>query len=364
MSEEVKKQDLMEEDPFAIFGTKVEDVTSYEERESRDWSKTYLELDPEKGAVTVLVKLCTNVFDPKDPLPKRYTYKLPYPDNADRTYTFLSPSTVGKPCPVMQLFWDLNAAAKKGDATADAKKKNLSRKRNRAVMVQIINDLKNPAMNGQFRILRFPEGMELDKVIAAKLNPSEDDRKMGAEAVNVFDPVCSPLLILKCEKGQYGRDFSKSSWAPDKNNHGNMVPAKVDENGNILEYRMLTEADRQSPELRKHLTWLVEQLKEPEVSLKEQWLYKDPTEEELERVKQSLELISTGKVTAKKDDGTQKLGADAQPAAAATPASTTESATVSAEKTEATTQAQPAVEAPKSAAASDDAALMKELGLD
>lgn len=367
MSEEAK--DPMLDDPFAIFGTKVEDITSYEEREARDWSKTFLELDPDKGDQTVLVKLCPNVFDPKDSLPKRYTYKLPYPDNAEREYSFVSPSTVGKPCPVMELFWELNRAAKKGDAVADAKKKNLARKRNRAVYVQIINDLKNPSNNGQFRLLRFPEGMDLDNLIASKINPSEDERKLGTEPVNVFDPFSSPLLILRCTKGQYGRDFSKSSWAPDNKNHGNMVPAQVDEAGNVVSYRTLKEEDRNSPDARKHLEWIITQLKNDDINMKEQWMYKDPDEETLKRVKASLELINTGQVSKKEEstDGTNKLEKEATPTAATQTPAATETAAPAAEKQPEAPAAEPApapaVEAPKPAAAQNDDDLMKELGL-
>lgn len=359
MSEEIRKQDEGMEDPFAIFNTNVEEITSYEEEEQRDWSKTFLELDPEKGDQTVLVKLCINVFNPKDSLPKRYTYKLPRPNNPDSTFTFVSPSTVGKTCPVMELFWKLNSAAKNGDAVADAKKKNLSRKRYRAVAIQIINDLQTPANNGQFRILRFPEGMDLDNLIASKINPTEQERKLGAEPVNVFDPVFSPLLILRCTKGQYGRDFSKSSWAPDKNSHGNMVPEKRDDAGNIVSYKVLNESDRKSENMREYLTWLMEELKKPEVSLKENWMYQDPTEEQLEEVRKSLELIETGRITeksdsAKSEDGTQKLNEEVK-------TSTTEAKPETVKATKEAAPGKTDVVEPAGSQSDDD--LMKELGL-
>lgn len=295
MSEEAKNQVM--DDPFAIFGTKVEDITSYEEVEKRDWSKTFLELDAkDDGKDTVcLVKLCMNIFNPKDSLPKRYTYKLPYPDNPSSTYNFLSPSTIGQKCPVMELWFKLKSEEKKGDTLAGQKAKNLSRKRYRCVAVQIINYLAHPELNGQFRLLRFPEGMDIDNLIASKLNPSEDERKLGTEPVNVFDPFESPLLILRCGKGSVGRDFSKSSWAPDKQNHGNLVPDKKDDNGNVLSYRPLTKKDAEDKDkAREYLLWIMDELKKPEVSIQEQWMYKDPDEKTLDQVRKSLELIETG----------------------------------------------------------------------
>lgn len=318
MSEEIKNPDALEQmDAFSIFGTKVEDLTSYEETERRDWSKTYLELDPEKGDQTVLVKLCVNVFNPKDSLPKRYTYKLPEPENPSRSWTFVSPSTVGKKCPAMECFFRLNDLSKSSDPAvaemAKVKKKNLSRKRQRCVAVQIINDLKAPENNGQFRLLRIQEGGDVDNIIASKINPSEDERKLGATPVNVFDPFNSPLLILRCTKGEYGRDFSKSSWAPEAKNHGNMVPAERDANGNVIKYRPMTEADKADAEKsRENLNWMLEELKKPEVSIKENWMYEDPTPEILEKARKSLELIENGSYTAapaehSEADGSEKM---------------------------------------------------------
>lgn len=354
MSEEVKNPATESMDPFAIFGTKVEDVVSYEEVERRDWSKTFLELDPEKGDQTVLVKLCLNVFNPKDSLPKRYSYKLPEPENPSRHWTFISPSTVGKKCPAMNLFFELNDAAKNGDEIAAQKKKLLSRKRQRCVVVQIINDLKEPQNNGQFRLLRIQEGGDVDNLIAAKVNPSEDERKLGSEPVNVFDPFSSPLLILRCSKGDYGRDFSKSSWAPDKQNHGCFIPAEVDANGNVIKYRPMTEADRNTPETRKHLEWLMSELQKEQVSLKDNWLYEDPSEEILDKARKSLELIKNGSYTEQSSANTD---------ASDTPASLNEEVKSEPAATIAEAPSAPTAQPSSPAQSASDDELFKELGL-
>ena len=377
MAEELKNQAAAMDDPFAIFNTKVEEITSYEESEKRDWSKTFLELEAgENGKDSVcLVKLCLNVFNPKDSLPKRYTYKLPYPDNPSQTYNFLSPSTIGHKCPVMELWFKLKSEEKKGDTVAGQKAKNLSRKRYRAVMVQIIQYISHPELNGQFRILRFPEGMDIDNLIASKINPSEEERQLGAEPVNVFDPFESPLLILRCGKGSVGRDFSKSSWAPEKQSHGNLVPDKRDDKGNILSYRPLTKTDMQDQaKAREYLVWLMDELKKPEISLQEQWLYKEPDEKTLEQVRKSLELIETGSYNptpadnkeGDKNSGAEALKQEANPEAAATQEATPVApANPTPEEKPNETKAEDPKPAATSASAADtdDAALMKELGL-
>lgn len=368
MSQEVEKT-VVSDDPFSIFNTSVEDITSYEETEKRDWSKTFLELEAlDNGKDTVcLVKLCLNIFNPKDSLPKRYTYKLPYPDNPSQTYNFLSPSTIGQKCPVMDLWFKLKSEEKKGDTVAGQKAKNLSRKRYRCVAVQIVNHLAHPELNGQFRLLRFPEGMDIDNLIASKINPSEEERKLGAEPVNVFDPFNSPLLILRCSKGSVGRDFSKSSWAPDKQNHGNLVPDKKDDNGNILSYRPLSDADKQDQKKsREYLTWLMEELKKPEVSMQEQWMYKEPDEKTLEQVRKSLELIETGSYNPVPNDNSNnenKLNESVNKSDAAQEKPAQEQKSETEQKPAQEKPAQEQKSTNVSSDANSDEALMKELGL-
>lgn len=350
--------EVLQDDPFAIFGTKIDEVTSYDEDEKRDWSKTFYEPDPTNGETTALIKLCVNVFEPQNPLPKQYVYKLPQVNNPSRRWNFVSPSTIGQKCPVMEKWFYYNDLAKKGDVMAKSKTELFSRKKNRAVAIQIINDLKHPELNGQFRLLRFPEGMDIDKLIAGKIMPSENERKMGMEAVNVFDPFSSPLLVLICNKGSRGRDFAKSTWAPDTKNHGVLVPEQVDAEGNVIKYRPLTEADRNSPDAAKHLTWLLGKLREESISLKEQWMYKEPTPEILESVRQSIELIENGTVTAAPattDAPATDAPATTAPAQAA-PAQAAQAQTAPA-------QAAPAQTAPGNAAPTDQEAVLRELGI-
>ena len=193
--------------------------------------------------------------------------------------------------------------------------------------------------------------------------------------MNVFDPFESPLLILRCGKGSVGRDFSKSSWAPEKQSHGNLVPDKRDDKGNILSYRPLTKADMQDQaKAREYLVWLMDELKKPEISLQEQWLYKEPDEKTLEQVRKSLELIETGSYNptpvenkeGNKNSGAEALKQEAKPETAATQeAATVTPANPTPEEKPNETKAEDPKPAATSASAADtdDAALMKELGL-
>ena len=102
MSTEVKETKTVAEDAFDIFNTNVEDMTSYEELsqyEKKDYSKIFFEPDPKAAGkeLSFVIKFCPNIYNPKDNIPKRYTYKIPVPERPDKNFTWVSPSSVGLP---------------------------------------------------------------------------------------------------------------------------------------------------------------------------------------------------------------------------------------------------------------------------
>lgn len=326
-----------EVDAFDIFNTNVEDMTSYEETESyekKDYSKIFFEPDPKAAGktLTYIVKLLPNIYAPKNPAPKRYTYKIPVPTRPDKNFTWVSPSSVGKSCPVMDAYFRFKDSP---DARLQAIAKNLVRKRYRCVVVEIISAPSEPELVGQFRLFKFAEGREIDNMIKQRMNPSEEDRAVGIEGVNVFDPFSSPLLVLRVSQGEYGRDFTASEWAPEARNQGVML-YEYDENGQAIDpknkQRKLTDADRGDAEMQKKI---IELLKADNINMQEHWMFKDPDDDYLKKVKDSIELMETGKISGissgeaeetsdkKEDDSTERLDAPVEaktePTSAATP---------------------------------------------
>ena len=380
MSDENLKPAEQAMDPFSIFNTNVEDITSFEENEGRDWSKTFYEQNPEKGQCTALVKLITNIFNSNDPAPLRVTYSLPDPDNPSLKYTFVSPTSVGQKCPVMSKWWDMYQKGKAGDLMYANKAKQLSRKRYRASVIQIINDLKEPENNYKLRLLKYPVEFDVDKLITTKISPSEDDIKTAAamgnndlKPENVFDIYNSVLLILIANKGDKGRDFSKSSWTQSDKSHGVFIPIEFDSNNNPLKYRVLTEADRTNPtdELRKGLMWLMNSLQSEDINLKEQWMYKEPSQELLQKVQRSLNYIEFGNAdyNVAQSGTTQPIVQTATQTAPAqtAPAQSAPAQTAPAQQvqtvTNATAPAQTATTETTETTTSNDADLLKQLGI-
>lgn len=287
-----------EEKVFDIFNTNIEDMTSYSEPEyeRKDYSKIFFEPDPKAAGkeLAFVIKFCPNIYAPKDPIPKRYTYKIPVPERPDKNFTWVSPSSIGEPCPVVSAYFEFKDSS---DPRLNKIAESLKRKRYRAAVIQILNAPSDPSLIGQFRILRFAEGREIDSLIKAKMNPSEDDVALGTKPVNVFDPFESPIMILKVREGDYGRDFSQSSWADSDKNQG-ITLFQYDENGMAINPKtnrtILHAADRSNKEYQEKI---LELLKQEHINMKENWMFNEPDEEYKNKCLRSIELMKTGTIS-------------------------------------------------------------------
>lgn len=271
-------------DPFGIFGMNPEEIASYEETSYTDWSKIFFEMEPidAQKAHMALIKLLPNIYSPKNPILKKFYYKLPDP-NGTGTFTFYSPSSVDKTCPVVEA-WRQMKNSENPQLNAIAEK--LKRTRQRCVVIQIINDLKNPELNGQFRLLRIQFDGDIDKLIKSKIKPDENEVKLGAKSEDVFNPFGSPILILKCAKGAYGRDFSGSRWAPEDKNQG-MIIAGVND-GKPLTKELAADKEIQAK--------VIETLKQEHINIDEYFAYKEPSPETIAKVNKTLLMLGKGEL--------------------------------------------------------------------
>jgi len=293
MSTEEKNQGQQREvDAFAIFGMKVEDIVSYDEKEKTDWSKIFYEPNPEENKPTLaLIKFLPNIYDLSNPILQNFSYKLPHPDNPKHKFRFVSPTTVGKPCPVVSAWYEMKES---DDARLNEIAKSLKRKRSRCAIIQIIKDTQNPELNGQLRLFRFQYDGDIDKLIIKKLKPSKEEvETLGVKPENIFDPFNSPIMILRSTKGDYGRDFAGSEWAKDDKNMGMMIP---NDDGTM---RVLSAKDAGNLDIQKKI---IEMLKADNVNINEYYAYKEPSAEMLALVKKSLEMLSNGQLSINTSD--------------------------------------------------------------
>lgn len=161
-------------------------------------------------------------------LTHRSVYKnLPDPERKGKTFHYVS-SGVSKTCKALELFFELNALKKEGDAIADKKIDKYMGKTNQGcVKIQILSSPKQEeiGMIRLFTFATFGPNATVANLIDQKLNPTEKMIKDGEEREDIYNIFSSPVMNLSCIEATYdgnkGRDFTKSTWL--KKNRGAIV---------------------------------------------------------------------------------------------------------------------------------------------
>ena len=205
-------------DQESIIPVKAEDTQS----SGFDFSKYFWEPQPGNS---YLIKFLPNPGG--DLITHRSIYKsLPDPDRRGKTFQYIS-SGNAQTCPVLQLFFDLNALTKEENIEisqpAEEKiKKYLVRTRQACCKVQILNSPIKEEI-GQIRMYVFSTlgvNATIANLINLKLNPSKEQLADGFEREDIFNIFGSSVLNVICKETSYdgrkGRDYSSSSWVPNK----------------------------------------------------------------------------------------------------------------------------------------------------
>lgn len=197
---------------FGIFNQKAEDIKISKEVESG--SSDFYKIDPNKvddKIYRAVVRLVPNIYNPNEHVVHQTTYWLK--DENGKGFSYLSPKTKGKyeKCVVADQYW---AWRNSKDARLEAISKQIEYNRSSYVLIQVVKDMVNPENDGKIFKLKLP--VKIQKMIDAKLHPSEEDIKMGESSVQVFDPMSAPLITLKVgmkkADGSEFRDWDQCSW--------------------------------------------------------------------------------------------------------------------------------------------------------
>lgn len=106
-----------------------------------------------------------------------------------------SPQTIGLPCPVSEEWQRLY---NEGTAEAKERAKQFSRKIKYITNIKVINDPANPENNGKYFLWEFGTKL-LDKFLTV-MNPTENDRKLGVQPVELYNPMAGANIMLKIKK--------------------------------------------------------------------------------------------------------------------------------------------------------------------
>lgn len=240
--------------------------------EGMNWADTFFE--PQPGE-TYLIKLLPNPGG--DLITHRSLYRsLPDPERRGKSFRYIS-SGNAKTCPVLDLFFELNAKKKEGDQVAEKKiEKYLKRTNQGCVKVQIIQS-KKPDDIGKIRLFTFSTfgpNAHISNLINQKLNPTKEQIEQGYEREDIFNIFDSAVMSVVCEKSTYedkeGRDFSKSGWAP--KNKGALA---INEKGESRQFKKEDFVNGQlSEEAKPWFQAFLKQMQDPKTDVKVQFAYK------------------------------------------------------------------------------------------
>jgi len=221
-----------------VIAVKAEDVQN---NTGIDFTKHYFE--PKVGS-SYLIKFLPNPGG--DPLTHRSVYKnLPDPERKGKTFHYVG-SGNAKTCKALELFFELNALKKDGDAVAEKKiDKYLSRTNQACCKIEILSSPVKEEIGicRMFQFSTFGPNATIANLINKKLNPTKEQLVAGFEKEDIFNIFGSSVMSLVCTEANYdgvkGRDFTSSDWAPKKRG---AISKYTDGNGVEKEYAF-TEAD-------------------------------------------------------------------------------------------------------------------------
>ena len=194
---------------------KAEDV---QQNSGIDFSKHFFE--PKVGN-SYLIKFLPNPGGA--PIEHRSVYKnLPDPERKGKTFHYVS-SGNAKTCKALNLFFELFALKKEGDAVAEKKiDKYLSRTNQGCVKIQVLSSpvVEEIGIIRMFTFATFGPNATIANLLDQKINPTKEQIALGYSKEDVFNIFGSDVVSLVCEEATYdgikGRDYTKSGWVPKK----------------------------------------------------------------------------------------------------------------------------------------------------
>jgi hypothetical protein len=163
------------------------------EKDTRYWTLA----KDESGSGAALIRFLPDVE--RKPFVKIFHYgiKKYNPTNPTKPLWFIadSPETINAPCPVKEHYLALMA---EGTTEAAEEAKKFKRQTKFITNIMVMKDPANPANEGKTFLFSFGTKMK-DKILAL-MNPSPEEKAMGEEAKQLFNPINGFDFKLKIKK--------------------------------------------------------------------------------------------------------------------------------------------------------------------
>lgn len=186
---------------FDIFNLGVNDVDTHETQASSgsDLYKPTAD-DGKDGTYKAMIRFVPNPTNPRNSLVKKYVHWLTNANGDGKMVD--SPSTVGAPCPIADVFFKL----RKSDSAVDRKMSDkLKRREQYFALVKIIKDPQNPELEGQYKVFKF--GYKIKEKIDEELKPA------FGEPTQVFDLFAGKNFELIITRQGEFNNYDKSKFS-------------------------------------------------------------------------------------------------------------------------------------------------------
>ena len=186
---------------FDIFNLGVNDVDTHETQASSgsDLYKPTAD-DGKDGTYKAMIRFVPNPTNPRNSLVKKYVHWLTNANGDGKMVD--SPSTVGAPCPIADVFFKL----RKSDSAVDRKMSDkLKRREQYFALIKIIKDPQNPELEGQYKVFKF--GYKIKEKIDEELKPA------FGEPTQVFDLFAGKNFELIITRQGEFNNYDKSKFS-------------------------------------------------------------------------------------------------------------------------------------------------------
>ena len=192
--------------------------------------------DSERGMIQEMFKINTNVIH----------------NGKKRFVSEYSPHTIGQPCPFQEKWQELwNSGDKEGS-------KVYSRSTSYVTNIKVLRDPANPENEG--KIFLYEMSMRMRDKIRAAVDPSQQDRDLGATPKEMFNPLRGNSFKLACKKGANGQiTYDASEVIPEVTSIYESPQAAIQdikENTHKLSDLLNPEAFMTYQELQEKLRWV------------------------------------------------------------------------------------------------------------
>ena len=190
---------------------KLADVAKKQEKSWEDPNEWKLTID-ENGNGSATIRLLPQPNLEESPIVKFYDHGFYFVNPIDkkkRWYIEKSPVSIGKPCPVSDVYYELGAI---GTDEAKEFQSRISRRGRFVSNIYVVKDPGNPDNEG--KVFYWIFGVKLLEKFMSKMEPDENLIAAGVQPVNLFDPINGAnVIVIRKKVGNMPPNYDDTTFS-------------------------------------------------------------------------------------------------------------------------------------------------------